>query len=168
MAFSFLKQWSQGLVFLALALLILFLPLPLQTPAPTARTIRIEASQYAFTPGEIQVNPGDRVTIELVSTDVMHGLSLDGYNLNLTAEPGQPARGTFIADKAGVLRFRCAVPCGNMHPFMIGKLQIGPDLLLYRAIALGILAILAAIWSLKTARQATLARQPQTALGEAD
>jgi heme/copper-type cytochrome/quinol oxidase subunit 2 len=131
-----------------LALLILFVPLPLPTPAPTARTIRIEASQYQFSPSEIRINPGDRVTIELVSTDVMHGLSLDGYGLNLTAEPGQPATGTFVADRGGVFRFRCAVPCGNMHPFMIGKLQIGPDLLLYRAIALGLFAGLAAIGSL--------------------
>jgi heme/copper-type cytochrome/quinol oxidase subunit 2 len=168
MAFSILKQWSQGLIFVALALLILFLPLPLPTPVPTARTIRIEASQYQFSPGEIQVNPGDQVTIELVSTDVMHGLSLDGYNLNLTAQPGQPARGTFVAEKAGVLRFRCSIPCGNMHPFMIGKLQIVPDLLLYRAIVLGLLAILAAVWSLKTARQAATERNPQPVLGEAD
>ncbi len=168
MAFTFIKQWSQCLIFLVLALLILFIPLPLPMPAPVARTIRIEASQYAFTPGEIQVNPGDRVTIELVSMDVMHGLTLDGYNLNLTAEPGQPARGTFVAEKAGVVRFRCAVPCGNLHPFMIGKLQIGPDLLLYRAIAAGLLAILAALWSLRTARQAAPLIGPQTALGEAD
>ena len=156
------------MIFLALALLIILLPLPLPTPTPTARTIRIEASQYAFTPSEITVNPGDRVRIELVSTDVMHGLSLDGYNLNLTAEPGQPASGTFIADKAGVLRFRCSIPCGNMHPFMIGKLQVGPDLLLFRAIGLGLLAILAAVWSLKTARQASAARRSQPVLGEAD
>jgi heme/copper-type cytochrome/quinol oxidase subunit 2 len=160
------NQWGRGLAFLAL--LVLVIPLPLPAPTPTARTIRIEASQYAFTPGEIRVNPGDRVTIELVSTDVMHGLSLDGYNLNLTAEPGQPARGTFIAERGGVFRFRCAVPCGNMHPFMIGKLQIGPDLLLYRAIGAGFLAMLFAVGTLKSARQTAAIRKPQTALGEAD
>jgi heme/copper-type cytochrome/quinol oxidase subunit 2 len=161
------KQWDRGLGFLALALLILFVPLPLATPVPTARTIRIEASQYQFTPGEIRVNPGDRVTIELVSTDEMHGLSLDGFELNLTTEPGQPATGTFVADRGGVFRFRCAVPCGNMHPFMIGKLQIGPDLLLYRAIALGLLAVWAAIVSLKSMRQSAISEDSKPAWGEA-
>lgn len=166
---SFLQnRWGRGLVFLALALLIWLMPLPIPTPAPVARTFRIEASQYAFSPEVIQVNPGDRVTIVLVSTDVMHGLSLDGYDLNLTAEPGQTASGTFVAREAGVIRFRCSIPCGNLHPFMIGKWQIGPDLLLYRAIALGCLAILAAVGSKKTIRQAAAAQSPRTALGEAD
>jgi heme/copper-type cytochrome/quinol oxidase subunit 2 len=163
---SFFKQWGRDLVFLALALLTLFVPLPLRTPAPSARTVRIEASQYAFSPSEIAVNPGDRVTIELVSTDVTHGLSLDGTQLNLTAEPGQPARGTFIAGKAGVIRFRCAVPCGSMHPFMIGKLRIGPDLLLYRAIALGLLAVLAALGMVKMTRRAAVSNDLKPALGE--
>ncbi|HEX9013624.1 MAG TPA: hypothetical protein VF813_08915 [Anaerolineaceae bacterium] len=161
------RAWGQGLAFIAVALLVLFLPLPLAVPAPSTRTIRIEASQYQFSPSEIRVNPGDRVTIVLVSTDVMHGLSLDGYNLTLTAAPGQPASGSFVANRAEVIRFRCSVPCGNLHPFMIGKLQIGPDLLLYRAIALGLLAIVAAVWSWKTARQAAAAQTPRSVLGRA-
>jgi plastocyanin len=58
------------------ALAVAFAPLPLvsSTPAPVSRTFRIEASQYAYSPSELQVNPGDRVTIELVRTDVVHGL----------------------------------------------------------------------------------------------
>ncbi len=43
------------------------------------RVFRIEASQFAYNPGEIRVNPGDTVTIELISTDVVHGLYVDGY-----------------------------------------------------------------------------------------
>ncbi len=104
---------------------------------------------FQFTPGEIQINPGDRVTIELVSKDVVHGFSLDGYNFDLHADPGQTATGTFVANQAGVFRFRCSVACGNLHPFMIGKLQVGPNLLLIRGIALGLLAIAAALLSLR-------------------
>ncbi len=155
-----IKRWVAGLGCLVFALLILFPPLPIPTARPTARIIRVEASQYQFSPAEITVNPGDRVTIELVSTDVQHGLSLDGYDLNLTAEPGQTATGTFIADRAGIYRFRCAIPCGNMHPFMIGKLQIGPDLLFYRAIGLGIAAVLAAIGSARIIKE-TGANRPE-------
>lgn len=132
----------------SLALLILFGPLPLSVTTPMDRHIRIEAGMFQFSPGELKINPGDRVTVELVSTDVVHGFSLDGYDFELKADPGQTATGTFVADKAGVFRFRCSVACGNLHPFMIGKLQIGPNLLLIRGIALGLFAIIAALFSL--------------------
>ena len=108
------------------------------------RHIRIEASMFQFTPAEMQINPGDRVTVELVSTDVVHGFSLDGYNFELKADPGQTATGTFVADQAGVFRFRCSVPCGNLHPFMIGKLQVGPNLLVRARDCLGLLGVIAA------------------------
>ena len=59
-----------------LAALIFFLPLPGWGPAPGQRHVRIEASMFQFSPAEISLNPGDQVTVELVSTDVVHGLSL--------------------------------------------------------------------------------------------
>lgn len=120
---------------------ILWLSLPLPEKPPQERHIRIEASAYQFTPEEIHVNAGDRITIELVATDVIHGLSLDGYSLVMRAEPGQTAQATFTADRSGVFRFRCAVPCGNLHPFMIGKLRVGFDTFLIRGVALGLLGI---------------------------
>lgn len=143
------KRWGWIILAVTGALLILFAPLPLPGAAPTDRHIRIEASMFQFTPGEIQINPGDRVTVNLVSTDVVHGFSLDGYDFELKADPGQTATGTFVANKAGIFRFRCSVPCGNLHPFMIGKLQVGSSLLLVRGIGLGLLAVIAALWPLR-------------------
>jgi heme/copper-type cytochrome/quinol oxidase subunit 2 len=140
------SRWKLGLA-AVLAALILFLPFPVGGPAPAERHIRIEASMFQFSPSEIVLNPGDQVTVELVSTDVVHGLSLDGYDFQLTADPGQTAVGTFTADKAGVFRFRCLVPCGNLHPFMIGKIQVGSNSLFWRAIGLGLLAAVVGIWS---------------------
>ena len=138
--------WIVGLG--ALAVLAVFAPIPLPASAPVSRHIRIEASQFQFTPGEIQINPGDRVTVELVSVDVVHGFSLDGYNFDLQADPGQTASGTFTASQPGVFRFRCSVACGNLHPFMIGKLHVGSNLLMLRGIALGLLAVAGALASL--------------------
>ena len=142
------RHWAWIILFAVSGLLILFAPLPLHNATPLDRHIRIEASRFQFTPAQIQVNPGDRVTVDLVSTDVVHGLSLDGYAFDLKADPGQTATGTFVANQAGVFRFRCSVACGNLHPFMIGKLQVGPSLLLVRGIALGLLGVIAAFWSL--------------------
>ncbi len=141
------KRRGWILLVTALSLLILLAPLPLPGRTPTDRNIRIEASMFQFTPGEVKINPGDRVTVELVSTDVVHGFSLDGYNFELTADPGQTATGTFIAEKAGVFRFRCSVACGNLHPFMIGKLRIGQNLLFIRGIVLGLLGVIVAVIS---------------------
>ncbi len=139
----FLSAW-RGLLLAALGALIWFAPLPVEAHASTERVLRVEASSYSYSPAILRVNPGDRVTIELVSTDVVHGIYLDGYGLSLEADPGQMERLTFIADRAGSFRFRCSVTCGALHPFMIGKLNVGPNLLLWRAAGL---AILAAVWA---------------------
>ena len=149
------KRWRWIVLFAGSALLILFAPLPLPGPSPADRHIRIEASLFQFTPGELKINPGDQVTVELVSTDVVHGFYLDGYNFELKADPGQTATGTFVAKKAGVFRFRCSVACGNLHPFMIGKFQVGPNLLLVRGIALCLLAVIVALWSLRGSYKAS-------------
>jgi heme/copper-type cytochrome/quinol oxidase subunit 2 len=146
---TFFLQRIWLFVFVLSGLLILIAPLPQSSKTPQKRLIRIEASSFQFTPGQIHINPNDEVTVELVSMDVVHGLSLDGYDFELKADPGQTATATFVADKAGVFRFRCSVACGNLHPFMIGKLQIGPNQLLIRGIALLILSIVAAFYSVR-------------------
>lgn len=135
---------------MALALLLLLLPLvgPRLVGAaapPGERTIRIEASQFQFDPGTIEVQRGERVTIELVATDVVHGLYLDGYGLEMTADPGQTARLTFVADRPGTFRFRCSVSCGAMHPFMIGKLRVGHNFLLWAGAGLALVAAVAGV-----------------------
>ncbi len=147
--FSSIKPRWQWTLFLIAGLVILFLPLPFPTGAPEERVIRVEASMYGFSPSEIAVNPGDRVTVELVAADVVHGFSLDGYDFSLTAEPGQTGSKSFVADKPGAFRFRCSVPCGNLHPFIVGKLTVGQNGLFFRALGLGALALVAALWTLK-------------------
>ena len=123
------------------ALLVAFAPLPTQPTTPQERTFVIDARQFAYSPSELKVNAGDTVTIQLVSTDVVHGLYVDDYNISVEADPGQSAILTFVADKPGSFRFRCNVTCGAMHPFMIGKLTVGANDWLYRSIGISLLAI---------------------------
>jgi heme/copper-type cytochrome/quinol oxidase subunit 2 len=129
------------LLFVATGLVVAFAPLPIPSSVPQERTFRIDARQFAYSPSELKVNVGDRVTIELVSNDVVHGLYVDGYGVSAEADPGQPATLSFIADKTGSFRFRCNVTCGAMHPFMIGKLTVGVNNWLYRSIGLAALAL---------------------------
>ena len=126
-----------------------------------ARSVRVEASTFAFAPATIEVDPGDRVTIELASADVVHGLHIEGYDVNLTADPGQPASATFIADRPGAFRIRCSVPCGPLHPFMSGRLRVGPPSTFWRAMALAFIAIAVggtALWRKPTRPGARLGR----------
>ncbi|MFW9802176.1 MAG: 4Fe-4S binding protein [Candidatus Thorarchaeota archaeon] len=101
-----------------------------QMAAPTDREVTIVAHQFEFNPSIIRVNVGDNVTIHLRVADVPHGLYIDGYELNVHFIPldDGPNEETlnFIADKPGVFRYRCSVPCGNFHPFMVGKLVVEP------------------------------------------
>lgn len=135
-----------SLLFLVIVgLVAAFAPLPVPAIAPQARTFRIEARQFAYSPSELKVNAGDTVNIQLVSADVVHGLYVDGYDVSVEADPGQSATLTFTADKTGSFRFRCNVTCGAMHPFMIGKLNVGSNDWLYRSIGFSIIAIIGSL-----------------------
>lgn len=72
-----------------------------------------------------------------------------GYDLEINADPGQTTSFTFVAEQPGIFRFRCSVTCGELHPFMIGKLKVGQNSLLWRGIGLVFVAILAGVWSLR-------------------
>jgi heme/copper-type cytochrome/quinol oxidase subunit 2 len=130
-------------------LVVAFAPLPVPALASQERSFRIDARQFAYSPSELAVKPGDTVTIQLVSTDVVHGLYIDGYELAVEADPGQTATLTFTADKQGSFRFRCNVTCGAMHPFMIGKLTVGTNDWLVRSIGLAVIAVLGVITLVK-------------------
>jgi heme/copper-type cytochrome/quinol oxidase subunit 2 len=129
-------------LFILAGWVVAFAPLPAQLAPPQARTFRIDARQFSYSPSELRVNPGDKVTIQLASTDVVHGLYVDGYDVSVEADPGQTATLTFIADQPGSFRFRCNITCGAMHPFMIGRLTVGLNDWLLRSVGLSILALL--------------------------
>jgi heme/copper-type cytochrome/quinol oxidase subunit 2 len=147
-----MRSYLSLLLFATAGLVVAFAPLPVRSVAPRERTFRISARQYAYSPSELHVNPGDMVTFELVSTDVVHGLYVDGYGVSVEADPGQTSTLTFIADRPGSFRFRCNITCGAMHPFMIGELRVGANHWLYRGIGLAILATLGVImWTKRKA-----------------
>lgn len=130
-------RWDNGAAYGTAIMLVVIMAAGSQPSLEKAssddRVITIEASSFEYSPPVIRARPGERITIELVATDVVHGLYVDGYDFSLTAEPGTTARGTFVADRVGTFRIRCSTPCGPLHPFMIGKLQVGPNRLFWTA-----------------------------------
>jgi len=128
-----------------LGITLLVVPFPGSNYQPVERVFHIQANRFAYSPSILKVNPGDRVTLELVSSDVMHGLVVDDYGLSVIAEPGQTETLTFIADRPGTFRFRCSVTCGPLHPFMTGKLQVGENYLWWRVAGLSLLSVSAVL-----------------------
>jgi heme/copper-type cytochrome/quinol oxidase subunit 2 len=121
---------NQKVILLSIAALIASIISLLPSPQPAYESdvlVSIEASQYAYDPNIIEVNQGQRVTLELSSADVVHGIYLDGYDLEVAADPGQKNSLSFIADQSGSFSLRCSVTCGPLHPFMIGQLSVEPN-----------------------------------------
>ena len=125
--------------FILLALAILVLPAP-ASAAPQTHSVALDAEQYQFTPGRLHVNQGDRVIITLTASDVVHGFYLDGYGLKTRVEPGVSQQIEFVADRPGKFHYRCSVPCGPIHPFMIGELVVGPNIPFWRIIGVMLVA----------------------------
>lgn len=125
------------------SLLVAFIPVPQGGGTGDTQTIDILASQFQFDPGMVRINTGDLVTIQLTSLDVAHGIYLDGYNLEVMADPGETRSFTFLADRIGSYRFRCSITCGALHPFMIGRIQVGPNQIFYRGVGFSALIVIA-------------------------
>lgn len=72
------------------------------------------------------VAQGDRVTLKLKSSDVVHGFSLKDFGLFITdgIQPGRPVLISFTADKEGIFTFSCNAICGDNHKNMQGTLVV--------------------------------------------
>jgi heme/copper-type cytochrome/quinol oxidase subunit 2 len=122
--------------------------------SPTVREIHITARQFAYDPGIIRVNLGDRVVLHVESADVTHGLYVDGYGVQGKMTPGEDLTLEFVADRAGRFGIRCTEVCGVFHPFMTGKLIVEPNLLFPGSIGLALGAASGAVvWAGWSARR---------------
>ena len=144
---------ARRVLLLGLILGVLFVPVP-TLGGPRTHHVTIDASQFEFSPSRLNVTRGDTVQVTLASSDVVHGFFLDGYELDFRVEPGTSQQFAFVADRSGKFRYRCSVACGTLHPFMIGELVVGPNELVWRASALAVLAVGAALFGTRKRRSA--------------
>ena len=135
------------LPFIGLALVVLFLPIPVLAQ-PATHHITLNMEQFAFDPPVLRTNQGDRVILTLQATDVVHGFYLDGYGLNTRVEPGISQQIELVANQTGKFRYRCSVSCGTLHPFMIGEMVVGPNVVFIRAVGLVLVALAATLFYL--------------------
>jgi hypothetical protein len=88
-----------------------------QGPAPQQRLIQVTVTGGTMTPGQLQANQGDTLTVS-VSADKYEEIHLHGYDKHFFPSPGQPATLTFPADKSGNFAIEIEVsstPLGTLN-----------------------------------------------------
>lgn len=88
------------------------------------RDIKVEAKQYAFIPDPIVVVSGEKVRLEVTSSDVEHGFALPDYNINRELKPHKTEVIEFTAGAKGIYPFHCSDFCGLGHLDMKGSLVV--------------------------------------------
>ncbi len=106
---------------------------------PGYKEYDVKLSRFSFSPEVIRVDRGDKVRLNFDSVDVVHGVEIDGYDINVRVPAEKIVAIEFIANKAGSIRIRCSIPCGSFHPFMIGNIIVGPNINFLWAFGLAII-----------------------------
>lgn len=90
----------------------------------SARVIEIDAANFAFSPMQVSVKKGEKVTLRLRSNDGNHGMAIPGLGINTVISEGKTVDIELPTDAAGNFAFRCSVPCGPGHKEMTGTITI--------------------------------------------
>lgn len=95
-----------------------------QAPSTGARTIKMTAELWKFTPNVVRVKQGENVTLEITGMSGTHGLSVPELGINETLIQGSTVSVKIPTDKTGTFDFRCSVQCGSGHNDMTGQIVI--------------------------------------------
>jgi cytochrome c oxidase subunit 2 len=87
-------------------------------------TVRAIGQQYSFTPQCIVVPADTPVTLRTTSADVVHGLIIQGTNINTMLVPGYVSELPVHFKKPGEHVMPCQEFCGIGHQGMWGKVKV--------------------------------------------
>ena len=84
--------------------------------AATSNAVAISASNWKFAPAEITVHVNQPVTLDLTSTEGVHGIQSGDLGIAATTiVPGHTNSVTFTPTKVGTYVLHCTIPCGSGH-----------------------------------------------------
>lgn len=86
----------------------------------------IVARAWSFTPVEIRVPANAEIIFTATTTDVIHGLNVEGTRLNMMLIPGQISRNRYTFDEPGEHLIICHEYCGLGHHLMSGRIIVEP------------------------------------------
>lgn len=91
---------------------------------PPERVIKVIAKRFDFTPGEIHLERGVPVLVELSSLDVPMGFNVPDFGVRSDIVPGKISRLRLNPDKRGQFIFLCDIFCGAGHESMNGMITV--------------------------------------------
>jgi plastocyanin len=109
------RRLLTALAIVALAITTLSPPAFAATSTPTTttpaagRSIKVTGKAFSFSPKKITLRAGERVTIVLTSTDVIHDLVVQGVGRVVVAKAGKTKRGTLMIGKPGKYKMWCRI-----------------------------------------------------------
>jgi cytochrome c oxidase subunit 2 len=104
------RKWSS--IALSTAALLGAVP---RARAGEARVVDIAAKRFEFSPREVVLKRGEKVTLRLRSGDVTHGFYQKALGIDATIEPGKTIEVTLTPEKAGRYLTICDHFCGSGH-----------------------------------------------------
>jgi cytochrome c oxidase subunit 2 len=87
-------------------------------------TVRAIGQQYSFTPACILVPAQTPITLRATSADVVHGILIQGTNINTMLVPGYVSEQFMRFEKAGDHLMPCQEFCSFGHEGMWGKVKV--------------------------------------------
>ncbi len=88
------------------------------------KTVQITARKFEFTPGEVTLEAGVPVVLELTSEDVTMGFDAPGFGLHAELVPGKVTRLALTPGKPGSFDYICDIFCGEGHEDMSGVIKV--------------------------------------------
>ena len=87
-------------------------------------TVRAIGQQYSFTPACILVPAQTPITLRATSADVVHGILIQGTNVNTMLVPGYVSEQFMRFEKTGEHLMPCQEFCSFGHEGMWGKVRV--------------------------------------------
>lgn len=93
----------------------------------SADPITITASNWKFAPASVTVHVNQAVTLDLTSTQGVHGIASSALGIPQTEIlPGSTEKVTFTPTKVGDYVLHCTIPCGQGHAKMMLTIRVVP------------------------------------------
>jgi len=89
-----------------------------------AVAVRAIGQQYSFTPSCILVPAATPIMLRATSADVVHGIMIQGTNINTMLVPGYISEQSMRFDKTGDYLMPCQEFCSFGHEGMWGKVRV--------------------------------------------
>lgn len=84
--------------------------------------VRLVATRFTFVPACVPVPAGRPFALRVATTDVVHGLLVEGTNVNTMIVPGEVSEVRAVVPDTGIHRMPCHEYCGLGHSQMVGFL----------------------------------------------